>query len=604
MEKLNGILKPKRKEEGEFNRYIDWNTFFRCNVDEFITMYFGVQLYDYQKIFFHEWGLKISNTAPASRASAKSWMAALFACAYCTLYPNTKAVIASPTKGQSALIVSTIKGLSNQHPNLAREIVKIKENKDDSEVVFKNGSNIVVVPMTEGGRGYRANLIIIEETASVKKKILDEIVLPFSFQRPAPFRMKKKYQSIKEPTRKLYIGSIKEKTNWFYKHCLQQMLICARGDPNNILKSSQVSVLTLDYITALYHNIKTKEDIMSDRISFDAITWQQEYLNIPSSDSEEAFFRRSLFERNQKIKESWYPATHEEFISNVYKKTPREDGETRVIAVDVALAMSTKTANNDLTALECFRVFEDGANGLIRKEVYMETYSGGNTKEQAIRIRQIMDDFDDDILVLDCKGVGKGIYDTLTDFLDDPLRGVKYSPIKAMKHDSVSTDVADDLYQRAIQTDAQEKIYPFIGTDKNNSSMWFQLRERLKSNKVLLLVSDIDAESMFEKKMQSVWLSEETNRAWLLRPYKEMGKMMSEAISLDQKIINGYVKLVEKPKSRKDRIVSLGMANFYIDFIEADYLKGFSNEDIVKMMQKLNSGGTPGGFDPGKSIFS
>ena len=603
MEKIKGILIPKKREEAEYNNLIDWNTFFRNNIDEFIDMYFGIKLYDYQKIILHELGNKISSTVPASRATAKSWLASVFGCGYSVLYPNTKAVIASPTKAQSTLIIGTIASLRRQSPNLNREIVKIKENKDDSEVVFKNGSTLIVVPMTEGGRGYRANLIIIEEAASVKKKILDQIVLPFSFQRPAPFRMKKKYKHIKEPTRKLYIGSIKEKTNWFHKHCLQQMLIEGRGDPNGILRANQVTVLTLDYLTSLYHNIKTKEDIMTDRISFDEITWQHEYLNIPSSDSEDAFFKRNLFEKNQHIREPWYPAKAEEYISGKYIKLPREDIELRILAVDIALAMSTKTANNDLTALGCIRARENGAAGISRAMVYLETFSGANTKEQAVRIRQIMEDFDADFLILDCKGVGKGVYDVLTDFLEDPIRGVTYSPIKAMAHDSVSEDVRGDLEARVISPSAEPLIYPFIGTDKTNSSMWFSLKDKLRSGKIQLVISDVDAESMLAKKLQAKWMDDDTDRVWLLRPYKEMARMMSEAIALDQKVSAGYVKLIEKPKARKDRIVCLGMANFYIDFIETEYLQGFSNEDILAFIRKLSAGGTPGGFDPGADIF-
>ena len=34
-----------------------------------------------------------------------------------------------------------------------------------------------------------------------------------------------------------------------------------------------------------------------------------------------------------------------------------------------------------------------------------------------------MNDFEAEYLVLDCKGVGKGIYDVLTDDLLDPIRG-------------------------------------------------------------------------------------------------------------------------------------------------------------------------------------
>jgi len=600
-QKMNCVLKPQKVKPEEHSNIIDWNTFFRANIDEFIQIYLDIQLHDYQKILCHIIGNRVSSTVPASRATAKSWMAAVISCAYCILYPSTKAVFASPTRGQSQLIISAIESLNKQKPNLQREIVKIKQNKDDSEVIFKNGSTITVVSMTEGGRGYRANYIVIEEAASVKKKVLDEVVLPFSFQRPAPFRMKKKYQAIKEPTRKLYIGSIKEKSNWFYDHCLRQMLIMMRGDPNGILKADQVTLIPLDYLTSLFHNIKTKEDIMSDRIGFDAISWQHEYLNIASSDNEDAFFKRGNFEKVQKTKQAWYPATTEEFISGNYKKTQRSDNERRIISVDIALSSSTKTAKNDLTAIECFRVFENGEKGFSRDLCYLETYSGANTKEQAIRIMQVMTDFDADVLILDCKGVGKGVYDTLTDTMEDKTRGIFYSAIKTMRHPSISDDVYQDLEQRAINPHAEPKIYPYIGTDRNNSNMWFSLKDKLRLSKINFLVNDIEAEGFYVKQMKDKWMEEETNRSIILKPHKETTHLISEAISLEKRVVNGYLKLIEKPKARKDRIVCMGMANFYIDFLEMEYLQGFNDEDIVKYMTSLIGIGSEG-FDPVKQF--
>ena len=171
MDNILCVLKPVAQADGRNDRIIEWNTFFRKNIQYFIELYFGIVLYDYQKIQLYEMGNRISTTIPASRATAKSWIAAVFGCAYCVLYPGTKCVIASPTKGQSSLMLKTIESLMRKHFNLAREIEKIKTNKDDSEVVFYNSSTITVVPLAESGRGYRANLIIIEETASTKKKM-------------------------------------------------------------------------------------------------------------------------------------------------------------------------------------------------------------------------------------------------------------------------------------------------------------------------------------------------------------------------------------------------------------------------------------------------
>ena len=93
----------------------------------------------------------------ASRACAKSFIIALFACCKCILYPKSMIVLTSSTKGQSKLLVSEKiqKELMNLSPALRKEISKVKDNQNEVIVFFRNHSTITVVPASENGRGYR-----------------------------------------------------------------------------------------------------------------------------------------------------------------------------------------------------------------------------------------------------------------------------------------------------------------------------------------------------------------------------------------------------------------------------------------------------------------
>ena len=173
-----------------------------------------------------------------------------------------------------------------------------------------------------------------------------------------------------------------------------------------------------------------------------------------------------------------------------------------------------------------------------------------------------------------------------------------------MKHPSISSEVYDDLVQRAIQQGAKEVIYAYIGTDKNNSAMWFALKENLRLKRIEFLIDELEADTLLSKQMQAAWLEDEFRRTRLLAPFKETGKLMSEAIALEKKITTGYLKLIEPSRSRKDRIVCAGMANYFIDFLQTEYLQGFNEEDVYGFIEGLNRGGVRGGFDPGSGIFS
>ena len=79
------------------------------------------------------------------------------------------------------------------------------------------------------------------------------------------------------------------------------------------------------------------------------------------------------------------------------------------------------------------------------------------------------------------------------------------------------------------------------------------------------------------------------SRQILLSPFRETAKMMGEAISLEQSMSAGYLKLSE-PSMRhtKDRIVALAMGNFFIDFLEKEYLKDQNVENMQDIIMRLN----------------
>ena len=58
----------------------------------------------------------------------------------------------------------------------------------------------------------------------------------------------------------------------------------------------------------------------------------------------------------------------------------------------------------------------------------MESMSGGHTNTQAVRIRQLFNDFECDYLVLDTQNMGLGIFDALIQPLFDKERNIEYDP--------------------------------------------------------------------------------------------------------------------------------------------------------------------------------
>jgi hypothetical protein len=104
-----------------------WNTFFRRNLHRLAIDYLGINLHPYQALILYLMGVCQFIVIIACRAAAKSFIIALYACCRCIVYPHSKIVLSSATKGQSKLIVSDkIRNeLMNMSPVLRKEILKI-----------------------------------------------------------------------------------------------------------------------------------------------------------------------------------------------------------------------------------------------------------------------------------------------------------------------------------------------------------------------------------------------------------------------------------------------------------------------------------------------
>ena len=137
--------------EKQEENLIDWCTFYRRNIHRFVEHYFGIKLHLYQKIMLYLMNLCPLVVLLCSRAVGKSFITALYCCAVCVLYPDSKVVATAKRKKTIELLVKEKieKELIPKSPNLAREIKKVNTSNNIVEVVFYNGSTFVVCPCND-----------------------------------------------------------------------------------------------------------------------------------------------------------------------------------------------------------------------------------------------------------------------------------------------------------------------------------------------------------------------------------------------------------------------------------------------------------------------
>lgn len=558
------------------DHFLKWNTFFRRNFHRFATDYLGLKLHEYQALTLYEMGVNNMIVIVASRAAAKSFIIALYACIRCILYPNTRILLSSATKGQSELIITEkIKNeLMVWSPMLAREIESIKDNQNKTIVSFRNKSKITVVVANDNARGNRSNCIVREEFRQIPKNIDDSVLSPCQILRQAQYMNNDYYKDmteLKEEPVDIYISSSWfDNGNWMWKivdNAFNQML---EGKPS--------CLLAFDEAVVLKHGIKSMKQLISEKRKQDPITWQLEFLNCRLKENQAAFFTYKMMQQNQRVNKPFYPRLLIDFKlgkKNPYD-IPRQKNEIRILTCDMAFVTNK---SNDNSIFSCIRLLpesttynRDGGDlkidtGYRRIVSYMESVQGGDVTKQAVRIRQLFEDFDADYICLDMRNAGIAVYDLLANIMYDEERCVEYSPLTAINN--------DDIKDRIRVDGAIPCIYTINATQMLNSSIALDFRRILEQKKIDFPVSlEVAREEILPQIKEYDAAIDGETQFFYESPFLETQALISETTSLiyDKKDQTGVIVIREQGNNRKDRYTSVSYGSWFATQLEKDLI--------------------------------
>lgn len=548
-------------------------------------------MHPYQNIWLTQLDKMHSLAIIASRATAKSFVIAVFSCAKAVLYPGIRIVIASATKGQARLIVNEKikKILMPRSTNLSREIEKIVDNQNSTEVIFKNGSSIVVVVANENSRGNRANILILEEYRMIKKDIKDGTLMPFVENYAPPYTSDPRYSSMIMDSFVIGISSSWRKSHWMWGEAVDQMT-------QHFQNGASSFVLAADYALSLKHRIKSPSDIMRDKRSFDPVTQRIEYENEMVDESTNAFFSYELLERNRRAGvKPFFPRKSIDVLSkrkNPYD-IPKREGEVRLLVCDFAFV---ERRNNDNSCFLCMRLLpemreyhangEEGSiirtkKGYRRVVPYLEAMPGQDLFKQAVRIKQLYEDFDADYCVIDLRSAGLGIYDNLAKVIYDEERDKEYSPWVCFNDKTIADRIRIE--------GAAEVLYAVEASSQMNSDIARQLREILANEQIDFLPNlDEIKDELGIKYPEYLSSPKAEDVIFFERPQLETQAMISETASLQYEVRQNsqsiVIKVREQGASTKDRYSALSYGNYFAGLLETDLISDDGDYDFVTLI--------------------
>ena len=564
-----------------------WSTFFRRNLHRLAIDYLGIKLHLYQMLILYMMGISQLVCIIACRAAAKSFIIALYACCKAIVKPNSKIVLGSATRGQSKLIISEkIKNeLMNMSPALCKEISGIKDSAHESIVYFKNGSTIKVFTANEFARGLRSTDAVREEFRQIDKTIDDRVISPFQTIRQSPYMLDPYYENIeelKEDPVDIYISS-----SWFDDgHWMWDL---ADQAYKSMLENDNAVMLAFDESVTLKHNIRTQKQMQQEKRKQDPITLKIEFLNMRVKNNASAFFTYGMLTDVQKLRQVFYPRNHQDVKfhkrgNNKYD-IPKQEGEIRVIACDIAFVEGQQ---NDNSVYSCIRGIPESLTyttenaeievkqGYKRQYPYIESNQLGDTMKQAIRIRQLYEDFHADYIVLDCRNGGTQVLYALGKTLYDEERGIEYSPLKCMNNETYASVVKNP--------NAPEVIFAINATSQLNSDIAYGFRRSLMEHRTEILVNYNIAKDEILSENEDYQNEIDVDMQFEFeRPFLETQAMINECAELlyEKNPATGVVKIYEQGSNRKDRYTSCSYGSYFFDQLELDLDTNDSNYDFA-----------------------
>lgn len=467
---------------------------------------------------------------------------------------------------------------------MQEEIDTFKDSQNDIEVIFRNGSSIVVTVANDTARGLRATVMIYEEFRMIVKNIIDTVLSPFLYARQVPFMQYEEYDSLLEEPKEVYISSAWYRNHWMWgsiKTFVKDML----GKDSSV-------VIAMDYSIALKHKIKTRNFLIKERKKLDAIAWAIEYENQMISENAHAYFTYEMLNKNRILKRPFYPRKNEDVLSRVRNKyaIPKQKGEVRIISCDIASEGGT---GNDNSVFSCIRALPESKEykrsdtggdhievqqGYRRQVVYMEAQEEFETIKQAIRIKQLFADFEADYCVLDTRNAGVAIFDALAKVLYDEERNVEYTPWTCMNDDK--------LKSRIVIAGQEEVVFSVKAQLDTNSKIAVCMRNTLENGMIELMINNQEGIEELQRLVPEYATADVDTQIGYERPFHETSALVNEMIGLEYTVMNqtGLIRIEEKAGARKDRYTSVSYGNYFIELLEKDLFSDSSEYEYLTLV--------------------
>ena len=472
---------PINQEKIDYEAWTKFLSYYRYYVDEFAVDILGMtNLFPFQRLLLRAMGRFPNIMFIMCRGLTKSYIAAVFICCMAILYPGIAIGIVSGNGNQARMVIKQkIEGELCRNENIKREIKTIKTATDECIVRFKNGSTIRAFNLGLGqkgdsARGWRFQLILVDEARLVKTEALKEVLIPMTkTPRTNAIELKKKYpEAPSEEGRMVYISSAWLKTCDLYQRFLNFYSQMISGDKNYFVAS-------LDYRVGIDAGLFTEESMMNERndpeMTLDKWAYEYEGRFVGSSN------------------DSYYPydiTNPCRVIDRCETVQPKKCQYAYIITHDVAVSGK---AGSDNACTHVIKLIPRKNGTFTKNVVFTKTMNGATLKEQRDLLRQLahVDFPNTEKIVIDAQSAGQG----LLSLLEEPW-STRNSKGEIEEFPPLICD--DDEEAQMLLPEAMPLIRGITATQEFNSTFYPYMKSCFEDRSLQLLVDSSEVDEQYK----------------------------------------------------------------------------------------------------------
>jgi len=395
LSKLEGYLEDKEAK-------ISLAKFLRANLGITTELISGIKLAPYQEITLKALMNRNFSLCVWGRGCGKTFIASVFCFLQCIFEPGTKILVAGPTFRTARFIFNNLEHIvRSPGAELLRQAFNAKPSKRNDQFEWLvNGGSITAIPLNgEKIRGFRANILVLDEFLLLPEDIVQTVLMPFLV---APQNMKERLEIREVEDRLIEEGAMKEEDRMVFENNSKMIALSSAsytfenlyktyGEWMGNIKNEEVSD-TKYFISQMGYEALPKE--MIDTTIIDEAqnggqsysSFQREYCAQFTDGSDSYFSAKKMHACT--VPDGEQPST---LIRG-------KKGEKYILAIDPSFSNSP---TSDFFAMSLLELDQERKQGAL---VNAYAVAGGNLKDHIKYLHYLVTNFDVEMLIIDNAG--------------------------------------------------------------------------------------------------------------------------------------------------------------------------------------------------------